>query len=87
MFVVDHREVVGPLVEGEGGQGGAGSAEAMGLELGEVASFTRSGGDPLGYSPQLVDAVFSFELLEDGENSPIIELDDEPIDDTEEVLA
>lgn len=49
-------------------------AEAMGLELGRVESFTRSGGLPLGYNPSLVDIVFSFELLEDGENSSVIDL-------------
>lgn len=49
-------------------------AAAMGLELGQIDSFTRSGGLPLGYSPMLVDTVFSFEVLEDGENSPVIEL-------------
>jgi len=49
-------------------------AETMGLELGRVENFTRSGGLPLGYNPQLVDAVFSFEVLEDGENSPVIDL-------------
>jgi len=49
-------------------------AESMGLELGRVESFTRSGGLPLGYNPSLVDIVFSFELLEDGENSSVIDL-------------
>jgi peptidyl-prolyl cis-trans isomerase D len=51
-------------------------AESMGLELGRVTEFTRSGGLPLGYSPQLVDIVFSLEVLEDGENSPVIDLGD-----------
>jgi peptidyl-prolyl cis-trans isomerase D len=49
-------------------------AEAMGLELGQIDSFTRSGGLPLGYNPLLVDTVFSLEVLEDGENSPVIDL-------------
>ena len=49
-------------------------AEAMDLELGRVDTFTRSGGLPLGYTPQLVDAVFSFAVLEDGENSSVIDL-------------
>jgi len=49
-------------------------AEAMGVELKRIAAFTRSGGLPLGYNPQLVDTVFSLEVLEDGENSPVIEL-------------
>jgi peptidyl-prolyl cis-trans isomerase D len=49
-------------------------AEAMSLELGQIDSFTRSGGLPLGYNPALVDTVFSLEVLEDGENSPVIDL-------------
>jgi peptidyl-prolyl cis-trans isomerase D len=51
-------------------------AEAMGLELGSIENFTRSGGDPLGYSPALVDTVFSLEVLEDGENSPVLEVEE-----------
>lgn len=49
-------------------------AEAMGLELQQVENFTRSGGEPLGFDPALVDLAFSLELLEDGENSPAIEI-------------
>jgi len=30
----------------------------------------------LGYSPQLIDTVFSLEVLEDGENSPVIEVEE-----------
>jgi len=51
-------------------------AEALNLELAKVDQFTRSGGLPLGYDPQLVDVVFSLEVLEDGENSPVIDLGD-----------
>ena len=51
-------------------------AETMGLELKTQKGFTRSGALPLGTGANLVDAVFSLEVLEDGENSPIIELDD-----------
>jgi peptidyl-prolyl cis-trans isomerase D len=49
-------------------------AEALGVELGTVASFTRNGGLPLGSTPDLVSAVFSIEVLEDGENSPVIDM-------------
>ncbi len=51
-------------------------AEAMGLELRTVESFTRNGGGELGFAPALVDTVFSLEVLEDGENSPVVSLDD-----------
>jgi peptidyl-prolyl cis-trans isomerase D len=51
-------------------------AEILEVELGRVASFTRSGGLPLGLTPDLISAVFSLEVLEDGENSPIIDLGD-----------
>jgi peptidyl-prolyl cis-trans isomerase D len=49
-------------------------AEQLGLELGRADKFTRNGGLPLGFSPGLIDAVFSLEVLEDGENSPVIDL-------------
>jgi peptidyl-prolyl cis-trans isomerase D len=49
-------------------------AEALGVELATVESFTRNGGLPLGFSPDLVGAVFSLEVLEDGENSPVIDM-------------
>jgi peptidyl-prolyl cis-trans isomerase D len=49
-------------------------AEAMGLKLGGVENFSRSGGEPLGLSSDLIGAVFSLEVLEDGENSPVIDL-------------
>ncbi|MBT8443738.1 MAG: peptidyl-prolyl cis-trans isomerase, partial [Gammaproteobacteria bacterium] len=52
-------------------------ASETGLPLRTIETFTRSGGAPLGYSPELVDAAFSVALLEDGENSPLIELADE----------
>ena len=51
-------------------------AEAMQLELQTVAEFTRNGGGELGFNPGLVDTVFSLEVLEDGENSPVISLED-----------
>jgi peptidyl-prolyl cis-trans isomerase D len=41
----------------------AGLASQFGLQLGEVASFTRAGGPPLGGKPDLVQAVFGEEAL------------------------
>ena len=52
-------------------------AEAMDLELQTISSFTRNGSEELGFSPELVDVVFSLEVLEDGENSPVVSLPDE----------
>jgi len=52
-------------------------ASDVGLELLTIDRFTRSGAEPLGYSPDLVDVAFSVAVLEDGENSPLIELADD----------
>jgi len=52
-------------------------AEGAGLELRRIERFTRSGGDPLGYSAALVEAAFSPAVLEDGENSPLVELSED----------
>jgi peptidyl-prolyl cis-trans isomerase D len=52
-------------------------AAESGLEVKRLDVFTRSGGDPLGYSAALVDAAFSVAVLEDRENSPLIELADD----------
>jgi peptidyl-prolyl cis-trans isomerase D len=49
-------------------------AEAMEVELGVIDEFTRGGGAPLGFTPDLISAVFSLEVLEDGENSPVIDI-------------
>ncbi len=49
-------------------------AAELGRELRSIDDFTRIGGEPLGYDPELVDAAFSVAVLEDGENSPLIEL-------------
>ncbi|MEE4184906.1 MAG: SurA N-terminal domain-containing protein [Gammaproteobacteria bacterium] len=51
-------------------------AAAMGLPLRTVESFTRSSGEPFGFAPQLFESVFSLEVLEDGEISPVITLDE-----------
>jgi len=52
-------------------------ATEAGAELRTIDTFTRSGAEPLGYSLELVDAAFSVAVLEDGENSPLIELADD----------
>ena len=49
-------------------------AAALKLPLNKVEKFTRSGGGPLGNTAPLVEAVFSLEVLEDGENTSVIEL-------------
>ena len=49
-------------------------AEQAGLELKIIESFTRAGGEPLGFNSALVDAAFSVAVLDDGENSALIEL-------------
>jgi len=54
-------------------------AEAMSLELKRIETFTRNGGGELGFQPGLVDTVFSLEVLEDGENSPVITLADDSV--------
>ena len=51
-------------------------AAAMGLKLGTVEEFTHNGSDVFGFVPELVDNIFTLEVLEDGENSPVIALDD-----------
>ncbi|MGI9290642.1 MAG: SurA N-terminal domain-containing protein [Gammaproteobacteria bacterium] len=49
-------------------------AESMDLELQTVAEFTRGGGEPFEFSADLISTVFSLEVLEDGDNSPVIDL-------------
>jgi peptidyl-prolyl cis-trans isomerase D len=51
-------------------------ADEMGLELQQASAFTRGGGLPLGSSQNLISMVFSLEVLEDRENSPVVELED-----------
>ncbi len=46
-----------------------------GLKVQRVEQFTRMGGQPFGYQAEIVEAVFGFSVLEDGENSPLIELE------------
>jgi len=52
-------------------------AAASGLDLQRIDSFTRAGGAPLGFNQILVDTAFSIEVLEDGENSALIEIGDD----------
>jgi len=47
-----------------------------GLELKHIELFTRSGGVPFGYNLLLVDTVFGEAVLDNRENSPLVELDD-----------
>lgn len=51
-------------------------AKGSGLELKRIENFTRAGGGKFGYNQPLVEAVFSAAVLEDRENSPLIELSD-----------
>lgn len=48
-------------------------ADETGLEIKTIENFSRNGGPPFGYNAALVDAAFGFAVLEDGENSPVIE--------------
>jgi peptidyl-prolyl cis-trans isomerase D len=52
-------------------------ANEAGLELKTAENFSRAGGEPFGYSQPLVDAAFSMAVLDDGENSPLIELEND----------
>ncbi len=51
-------------------------AEQLGLPLKTLATFTRAGDGPFGYDQALIDTVFSSALLEDGENSPLLQPDE-----------
>lgn len=51
-------------------------AEATGLAVKHVDNFTRAGGPPFGANRAVIDAAFSPALIEDGENSPLIEVGD-----------
>jgi peptidyl-prolyl cis-trans isomerase D len=45
-----------------------------GIKVQKIEQFTRNGGPPFGYNALMVDAAFSVAVLEDGENSPLIEM-------------
>ncbi len=49
-------------------------ADALGLELQESDWLERTGGDGLWANPRVIEAAFSPEVLEDGVNSPVIEV-------------
>ena len=49
---------------------------ATGIDIQRIENFTRAGGEPLGFQPEVIRAAFSLAVLEDGENSPLIELND-----------
>jgi len=51
-------------------------AEQIGLPLQRAESITRSGGEPFGFNAALIEAAFSPTVLEDGENSALIEIED-----------
>ena len=51
-------------------------AEKQGLELKTIDVFTRAGGGALGADPKVIDAAFSYRILQDGENSAPIEISD-----------
>lgn len=48
-------------------------ARAAGLPVRRIENFTRAGGEPLGGVRAVIDAAFSAPVLEDGENSALIE--------------
>jgi peptidyl-prolyl cis-trans isomerase D len=50
-------------------------AQELGLEIKTTAAFGREGGEGLSANRQVIQAAFSSEVLEDGSNSPAIELD------------
>lgn len=52
-------------------------AQETGLELKRVTGFSRAGGPPFGFNQALIDAAFSPAVLDEGENSPLIELADD----------
>jgi len=45
-----------------------------GLKVQMMEKFTRNGGPPFGFNTSMVDAAFSVGVLDEGENSPLIEL-------------
>jgi peptidyl-prolyl cis-trans isomerase D len=52
-------------------------ATSMKLPLKTVTGFTRQGGGELGAEPNVIEAAFSEEVLERGENSPLIAVGDD----------
>lgn len=52
-------------------------ARELDLPLQKVSDFTREGGEPFGDDRQIIEAAFSEDVLERGENSPLIALGDD----------
>lgn len=52
------------------------AAREVGLPLSRYQGYTRGGGGPFGDNPDLISAIFSDAVLEGGENTPLIELDE-----------
>lgn len=51
-------------------------ASGTGLPVKRFAGYTRDGGGPFGNNPNLLGAVFSDPVLEGGENTPLVEIDE-----------
>ena len=51
------------------------AAKEAGLQIRRYNGYTRAGGGPFGENTDLISAVFSDAVLEGGENTPLIELD------------
>lgn len=54
-------------------------AQELGLEIKTTGAFGREGGEGLSANRQVLKAAFSSEVLEDGSNSPAIELDPDTV--------
>ncbi len=52
-------------------------AKALGLEPKRIPGFTRDGGGELGANPEVIKAAFSEDVLERGQNSPIVAVGDD----------
>lgn len=51
-------------------------AQATGLPVQHIDRLTRAGAEPFGANPALIDAAFSTAVIEEGENSPLVEVGD-----------
>ena len=50
-------------------------ADTVGVEIGTIEGFSRSGGEPFGNNQAAIDAVFDAAVLNDGQISEVIEID------------
>jgi peptidyl-prolyl cis-trans isomerase D len=55
------------------------AAKDTGLQIRRYQGYTRGGGGPFADNPDLISAVFSDAVLEGGENTPLIELDQDRV--------